>query len=231
MYKNIITIIAGLSMPVANAIETSANVNLTTDYVFRGISQTDEQSAIQGGFDIESESGFYIGTWGSSINFGSNASAEFDYYGGYNFELSENIKADVGMLYYHYPSSDANESFLELYASASYSDVTLGINYSNDYFAETGRFAYLFGEYQWTLPQELTVSLKMGYNKWSKESDAQAFWGSATVDSGYLDWGIHLSKPIGVITLDFGVVGTDIAENVCTEWCDTRFVLSISSNL
>ena len=55
--------------PAANA-EITANVALTTDYVWRGVSQnTDESPALQGGFDFADESGFYAGVWASNVNF------------------------------------------------------------------------------------------------------------------------------------------------------------------
>ncbi|MCB1710405.1 MAG: TorF family putative porin, partial [Halioglobus sp.] len=58
--------------PRAEAFEISGNVALTSDYRFRGISQSDESAAIQGGFDVEFSPGFYVGTWGSSVDFDSN---------------------------------------------------------------------------------------------------------------------------------------------------------------
>ena len=55
-----------------SGFEISGNVALTSDYRFRGISQSDTSAAIQGGFDAEFSPGFYIGTWGSSVDFDSN---------------------------------------------------------------------------------------------------------------------------------------------------------------
>ena len=74
---------AGLSVSAAAEDEftISGNVTLATDYVFRGQSQTDEEAAIQGGFDMEF-GGFYLGTWASNVDFGTDAQAEIDYYGG-----------------------------------------------------------------------------------------------------------------------------------------------------
>ena len=67
----------------------SGNVALTTDYRFRGISQSDESPAIQGGFDFEHDSGFYLGAWGSSVDFDTNGAGydgclELDLYGGFS---------------------------------------------------------------------------------------------------------------------------------------------------
>ena len=65
-------LVAGMGATQAQALEVSGHVALTTDYKFRGISQSDESAAIQGGFDVAFEPGFYIGTWGSSVDFDCN---------------------------------------------------------------------------------------------------------------------------------------------------------------
>ena len=60
------------SSAVANAGEIEANVALSTDYIFRGVTQTGNDPAISGGFDYSLDNGFYVGIWGSNVNFGSN---------------------------------------------------------------------------------------------------------------------------------------------------------------
>lgn len=117
-------------VPTAQA-EITANVALTTDYVWRGVSQnTDESPAIQGGFDYAAESGFYAGVWGSNVNFGGNESLELDIYGGWGTELSSGIGLDFGIIRYSYHgASDSNDlDFTEFYAGASYAG--FGFNYS-----------------------------------------------------------------------------------------------------
>src|SRR5690606_3800728 len=93
--------------------EVSANVTLATDYVFRGISQTDEKGAIQGGFDWAGETGLYAGIWASNVNFGGDASTEMDYYGGYAGETASGIGYDVGFIYYDY-EGESELDYLEL---------------------------------------------------------------------------------------------------------------------
>ena len=63
-------LLAGVSATSVQAIEVSGNVALVSDYRFRGISQTGEDAAIQGGFDASFDTGLYIGTWASSVDFG-----------------------------------------------------------------------------------------------------------------------------------------------------------------
>src|SRR5690554_6265151 len=79
----------------------SANVAVTTDYTFRGISQTLEEPAVQGGMDLEHPSGLYLGTWGSSVNFGEDLTAgpraqlELDVYGGFAPSIAGVADLDV----------------------------------------------------------------------------------------------------------------------------------------
>ena len=79
----------------------SGNVAVTSDYAFRGISQTLEEPAIQGGIDLEHPTGLYLGTWGSSLNFGEDmprAQVELDVYGGFGFSAAELFDVDLGLI-------------------------------------------------------------------------------------------------------------------------------------
>lgn len=89
----------------------SANVGLTTEYFYRGLTQSGKGNpAIQGGFDFNHSSGFYIGNWNSSINFGGNI--ESDFYAGYIWEIGKTgYKPNIGILYYHYPSSAPEKKY------------------------------------------------------------------------------------------------------------------------
>lgn len=120
-------------------ITVSANVALTTDYRFRGLSFSDGDIAIQGGFDVAHESGFYVGVWGSSIEdsptFGNS---EIDLYGGWSGDVGSGITADVGLLYFYFPNGDNGlagpSDFFEPYASLSGTigpaELTVGANYA-----------------------------------------------------------------------------------------------------
>ncbi len=121
----------------------SGNAAITTDYRFRGMTQTETDPALQAGFTLAHESGVYVGLWGSSVNFGSGTpSLELDPSIGYATTLesfSSKPVLDVGVVYYNYPSaSDLN--WAELYGKLTFADVfTSGdslltnINYTNDY--------------------------------------------------------------------------------------------------
>ncbi|WP_164118778.1 TorF family putative porin [Sphingorhabdus sp. Alg239-R122] len=115
---------ADIQEPGESSISVSANVALTSDYRFRGISFSDGDFAVQGGIDIAHDSGLYVGTWASSIEdsptFGHT---ELDLYGGWSGEISSGINADIGLLYYVYPNGEGGAAgpsdYFEPYASIS----------------------------------------------------------------------------------------------------------------
>lgn len=80
--------------------QVSGNVGVVSNYLFRGVTQTDDGAAVQGGFDFEHESGFYTGTWLSNVDFGGKEDVEVDLYAGYRGEFgSSGASWDVGAIY------------------------------------------------------------------------------------------------------------------------------------
>jgi len=89
----------------------TGNFGLVTDYRFRGVTQTFEKPAIQGGFDFTHKSGAYLGTWASNVGEWANygGSMEIDFYGGYRGTLlAADVGFDVGLIEYTYPGNTAN---------------------------------------------------------------------------------------------------------------------------
>jgi uncharacterized protein (TIGR02001 family) len=127
------------------AWETSANVALSTDYMWRGASQTGNETAISGGFDLGHESGFYAGIWASNVDFSatpSDASIEVDYYAGFAGDFGDSgFSYDIGGLFYDYPDADSAD-FFEVYGSVSYSFASAGIAYSSDVFGSDSDGTY-----------------------------------------------------------------------------------------
>ena len=125
----------------------TANVGLFSEYIFRGVSQTAGEAAVQGGFDYAHSSGFYAGTWASNASwlqdFGlyTRSSLEWDFYGGLKGGLlgSEDWTYDVGLLYYYYPGTknagvtDANT--FEGYGAIGWKWLSVKASYNfKDYF-------------------------------------------------------------------------------------------------
>jgi uncharacterized protein (TIGR02001 family) len=113
------------------------NVGLYSQYIFRGLTQTNHEPAIQGGVDLTHSSGFYLGAWGSNISwlkddvgttgtsyYKSGGSIELDLYGGYRYTFGSGVGIDVGALQYYYPGSLNNDvaraNTTELYGALSY---------------------------------------------------------------------------------------------------------------
>ncbi|MGH8810134.1 MAG: TorF family putative porin, partial [Noviherbaspirillum sp.] len=107
--------------------EVSFNASVTSDYRYRGISQTRLKPALQGGADYtHNPSGFYAGTWLSTIKWikdaGGDSDIEWDVYGGKRGELGADVTYDVGVLTYVYPSNKLNPSAntTEIYGQLGY---------------------------------------------------------------------------------------------------------------
>lgn len=227
-----------LACGAAAAAEFSGNVAYATDYRFRGISQGDRSQAIQGGFDIELDSGFYFGTWASNVGGWSGGTIEVDYYGGYAMTLSEDTALDVGVLYYGYPEDDASPDldYVEIYGSLSFQDFTIGAAFSNDYFAGTDTFWYLYGDYSFGLTEAVSLDMHLGWNIFDGK-DAGAAFGLGEADDPkdtYIDYSVGLSAPAAGLDWGLALVGTDLSKAECfagAKLCETTLVLSVSKSL
>lgn len=204
----------------------SANVTLASDYTFRGISQTDEKPAIQGGFDYEHETGLYLGTWASNVNFGegSNSSTEMDFYAGFAGESDGGVGYDVAYIFFDY-RGDSGFDYQEFAFSLSYEGFALGVIYSDEYLGNGGpEFWYPYAEYSYTFEEaQVSLDLHYGYND---ASDADYdFFGS---DDSYSDWSVTLGY--SALGLDFALayVDTDLDD---LDAADSRAVFSISKSL
>ncbi|KPP81834.1 MAG: TIGR02001 family outer membrane protein [Oceanicaulis sp. HLUCCA04] len=122
------------SVQAQEGVEIEANVALVSDYRFRGISLSDRGIAVQGGFDLAFDNGFYAGTWASSIEPVGNSEIELDLYAGYGFEAG-GFAIDVGALVYTYPGA-TDVHYWEFYGSAGFTagvlESTLGAAYAPD---------------------------------------------------------------------------------------------------
>jgi uncharacterized protein (TIGR02001 family) len=163
----------------------TANVTITNDYRYRGISQTNYQPAIQGGFDYAHESGFYIGNWNSTINWVANttnngvkAPIEMDFYGGFKKELiGEGFASDFGILQYYYPQTGGN-----------YNSAMLNPNTTELYAAQN----FTFGP--------VTGFVKVNYsltNIFGIPNSAGSFYPDLTANYDTGIWGISLNGHIG----------------------------------
>ncbi|MFT5659942.1 MAG: hypothetical protein ACI9TV_000575 [Sulfurimonas sp.] len=116
----------------ADDLEVSANVALTSNYVWRGMTQTANSPAVQGGVDLGYK-GVYAGVWGSAVDFGngstggSTASSEFDIYLGYAGEVDK-FSYDVGLIQFMYPGDTDSLNFAEAYLTLGYDFDVLSVS-------------------------------------------------------------------------------------------------------
>jgi uncharacterized protein (TIGR02001 family) len=224
--------LATVSLP--SVAEISGNVALTTDYRFRGISQTDRDPAIQGGFDWAHDSGFYLGTWGSNVDLASDL--ELDYYTGFANNINDNIAYDVGFVYYDYPGDGANQEYWEIYAGLSGDVGPVGLSgkvyYSNDFFAESGTAFYYDLGASYGLPYDIGLSGHFGYQTIDDGSIKDAGFFSSDEDS-YKDWSIGVSRSFMGVDLDLSYIDTNLSKSDCfdSKICDSTVVFTVSKSL
>ena len=212
--------------------EISANAAIVSDYRFRGISQSNENPAVQAGFDYAWENGFYLGTWGSTVDFDSvidfNGSLELDFYGGWGTDIGENSSIDLGYIYYWYPGDEGGVAgdYQEIYFNYGWRDLSLGVAYSDDYYGGAGKFWYLQANYDWGFAEDWALSLHVGYN----DFDDDIFLSS---DKGnYTDYSIGVTWSVVGVDLGLAWVGTNLSEDDVfdTSWSDDTAVFTLSKS-
>ncbi len=183
---------------------TSGSITLTSDYVFRSVTQTNQDPALQGGVEYAAESGVYVGIWGSNISWLSDASTtlapissslELDVYAGYRGKFSDAVSYDVGALYYwcpgDYPAGFNNADTLELYAGvtvAASENVSLGAKYSH---AATDLFGYTNSDGSGYL--DLTANIALA-DSWSIGAHTGKQWIEGNRAFVYTDWKLGVNK-------------------------------------
>lgn len=200
--------------------EWSGNVTLTSNYVFRGITQTDEGPAVQGGFDFASDS-FYVGTWASAIDYDDGTSAEIDLYAGWTPTVGV-FDLDIGAIYYYYPDApdDPEQNFVEVYAGGSttlgeFLDVGASVAYSPEFYGETGQAFYYAASAGVPLGEFFGVDATVGY---SSGDEDEGF-------TDYTDWSVGLTTSVAGFDLDFRYIDTDL------DAVEESFVVSVSRAL
>ena len=205
-----------------SGVSLSFNLGVATDYVYRGISQTNEDPQISGGVDAEIGSIGYVGVWASNVDFGTSTDAEVDVYAGIKPTLGA-VSLDIGVIYYGYVDSPSgsDEAFWEgkVAASVPAGAGTLGAEfyYSPDFYGGTGDATYL----------EVNGSMPLGDSKFSVSGALGRQW--VDVGTDYTTWNAGVSY---ALTDNFGL---DLRYSGTTEssalgpLADDRVVLSLSA--
>lgn len=196
------------------SITVSGSATVVTDYRFRGISQTDKDFAVQGGFTVSHESGVYVGVWGSSVDdyIAAGSDQEIDLIAGFKKTFG-GTTVDMGGLYYYYPGSSkitpTNSDFLELYGSVAHTlgpvTAKLAANYAPKQAALTlgagkeDNFYMNFG-LSGSIP-DTGVSLSAGIGRTFTKSFLSG-------GSKYTDWSLGATYTTGPVTFGLTYVDT-----------------------
>ncbi|AGA88974.1 conserved hypothetical protein, proteobacterial [Thioflavicoccus mobilis 8321] len=208
----------------------SANIGAVSNYLWRGMTQTDDGPAIQGGIDLSHESGFYAGTWASNIDWDDDDSPnyELDLYMGYDFTLPiENASLGINTIYYAYPDGDTDVDFWEIGISGGYQYLSAGIQYTvwgdddNDGGPYSEGDLYYYAGLDLPLPKNFALSAKLGYYDFDDDeidvSTCSGSWFSCWLSppaadlksADYWHWGVSVSREAG----DFGTFSFNYEQN------------------
>lgn len=199
----------------------SANVAVTSEYFYRGLSQTDDAPALQGGLDysvgLAKPVSAYLGLWGSNVDFNEGAgvdgaTVEIDYYGGLNGSIgSTGIGWDVGFIYYTYPGADSSldYDFVEVQGAVSYdfgvASTSLSLNYSPEFFGDSGEAWYT----------KLGIDVPVG-----KKIDLAAYVARQEIEKedvygqpDYWEWNVSGTVNLAGFDLTLAYTATDVPGN------------------
>ncbi len=227
-------LIAGVLMSGACAAQAdiAGTVAFASDYRFRGISQTDESIAVQGSLTYtHAPSGFYVGAWGSNVDFQiqaeDDAQTEIDLFGGVSGEFSAGVGWDLGIIYYAYPNSDSalNYEFGEGYAGLKYKFLSAKYYYSPDFFLETNDAHY----FDLGATLEVAPNINLVAHLGGQFIDDEDTFGAPD----YIDWKIGASTQVAGLGVELAYVDTDLDDEECfsgLDWCDATAVLTVSKS-
>ena len=202
------TVVAAAALPSAACAQLAFNVGASTDYRYRGISQSRLKPAVQGGIDYAA-GGFYVGAWASSIKWikdaGGDASVEVDLYGGYKGEIAKGgLSYDVGVLTYQYPGHKLGVSpnTTEIYGALSFGPATAKYSHSLSNlfgFSDSKNGGYLDLGASFDVGAGVTLAPHIGYQKVSGNSDYS-----------YTDYSLAVSKDFDGLVVSASAVYADV---------------------
>lgn len=208
------------------ASTTTFNAAVTSDYRYRGISQTRLQPALQGGADFVHASGWYAGAWASTIKWvedaGGDGKVELDLYGGKRGEIASGITYDVGVLRYFYSGNELGrvKGFVNANTTEVYGQLGYGPAYIKYSHATTNLFGFVDSENSGYLDIGANidagngVTLQLHAGRQRVENN-----GAAT----YTDWKIGASRAFGPATITLAAIGTNADKNAYASPANGKF--------
>ena len=217
-----------IANPAPAETEIIAELTATTDYLFRGVSQTMSAAALQGGVYLDSTDGWRLSAWGSNIDFVDSASPddgarfEIDLAAGYTHSVSESVALSLDVNAYMYPSTrpGVDYDYLEWLTSIGVDERhRFTVGFSNDVFNSGADGWYYYASTAVDLPRDLTLDISAGHYDLGDAYDASYSHGevgiAGTVSS--IDWRVSYSTTSG-----------DDTELFATSTVGNRAVLTLS---
>lgn len=205
----IAALIGGLSVTSAQAA-FSGNLGATSNYIWRGVSQTGDKVGVSGGLDYAHDSGFYVGTWTSNVEDGY----ELDFWAGFGGEVGD-FGYDINYTYFAYPAggwgTDDDLDFGEIKGTVSWNVLSVGVAYGSN--AQDNAKAYdgslyYFGDLGFELKEGLTLGFHVGLFD-GDTTDFETAFG----DDSYMDYNVSLTKTTSLGDVSFMVSDTDIEDD------------------
>ena len=210
--------------------EVSFNAAIVSDYRYRGVSQTRLKPALQGGADYTNNpTGFYAGTWLSTIKWtkdaGGDGDVEWDLYAGKRGDIAKDVAYDVGGLYYYYPSNGLHPSAntFELYGQISAGPFLVKYSHSTTNlfgFANSKNSGYLDGQFNNEVYDGYVLNLHVGHQNVKNNGSAS-----------YSDYKVGVTKDFGVVTVALAAIYADTKTSVSPDGknlAKTGAILTIS---
>ena len=217
-----------LALAGAAHAEVTSSIAVVSDYDFRGFTQTNNKPALQASIDYAHESGWYLGTWASNVDFNTDPNVtgvpapqtEVDLYTGFSGSAGD-FGWDAGIVYYTYNGA-SGLNFAEIYGKVSYSVVSGALYYSNDFAGSGDGAFYLSGDL--SVPAgPLSLNAHVGF---SSGDGIESGYGNVGEDS-YIDYGVGVGYSASNFTVDLKWVGKDFD----TGGSDDRILISVSTSL
>ncbi len=231
-----------LLAPQTAQAELSGNIGVHSMYLLRGIFEENDSTAVQGGLDYASESGFYAGWWFSNLGYSYDAATatvsdgsgmENDFYAGFSGSVGD-FGYGLGLIQYVYINVD-NANLTEATATLSYSDFYVGAQYllTDGWWGNQGDIYWKAG-YSAALPKNFDLAVDLGYYTYNNDDNAKlcnpspAGCGATAKDSGFRHLNFTLSHPIGNTGADMYVQYTVAGEDRTGKDYDNKVVAGIT---
>jgi uncharacterized protein (TIGR02001 family) len=169
----------------------------TNNFMYRGLSLSDNSAAVQGQFALEHKTGFYAKLWASNTRLqaastrGNSPNMEGNFLAGFTNKINDDLAYDVGYLRTFYPGGSGDFDFNDFYGTLMYKGVSVGLSYSDDFFNSTGDALYTFLAYDNKIINDVALHAKVGHTN-LRENGKNAFFGL----SGWTHYELGLSQPL-----------------------------------